>query len=221
MVKNHPNHGAFIINESVYGISWVIGAATWAGVGFRLIPSGGTFHVGHDLLDKRVIVQLFRVHHLAVHDAALGQGFPNGDGVDVVKTVLFFLGIEPIFLDKLGDPALHLGPGQHRSIGAFRAYCKRSFAVAAVKLMGQPCGGVFFTGVVLHVADNGVLAFALAVPVLDGSVNVIVRKWAQQLMELGIGLVDNFTMKALPETPGCRNRGEAAPYCQTLKQRGE
>ena len=202
MVKNHPDHGAFIINESVYGISWVIGVATWAGVGFRLIPSGGTFHVGHDLLDKRVIVQLFRVHHLAVHDAALGQGFPNGDGVDVVKTVLFFLGIEPIFLDKLGDPALHLGPGQHRSIGAFRAYCKRSFAVAAVKLMGQPCGGVFFTGVVLHVADNGVLALDVAVPVLDGSVNVIVRKWAQQLMELGIGLVDNFTMKALPELRG-------------------
>ena len=112
------------------------------------------------------------------------------------------MGIEPIFLDKLGDPALHLGPGQHRSIGAFRAYCKRSFAVAAVKLMGQPCGGVFFTGVVLHVADNGVLALDVAVPVLDGSVNVIVRKWAQQLMELGIGLVDNFTMKALPELRG-------------------
>ena len=55
---------------------------------------------------------------------------------------------------------------------------------------------------VFHVADNGVFAFDLAVPVLDGSVNVIVRKWAQQLMELGIGLVDNFTMKALPELRG-------------------
>jgi len=55
---------------------------------------------------------------------------------------------------------------------------------------------------VFHVADNGVLAFDLAVPVLDSSVNVIVRKWAQQLMELGISLSDDFTVKALPELRG-------------------
>lgn len=55
---------------------------------------------------------------------------------------------------------------------------------------------------VFHVADNGVLAFDLAVPVLDSSVNVIVRKWAQHLMELGISLSDDFTVKALPELRG-------------------
>ena len=35
----------------------------------------------HDLLNKGVVVQLFRVHHMAVHNAALGQGLPDGDGV--------------------------------------------------------------------------------------------------------------------------------------------
>lgn len=68
--------------------------------------------------------------------------------------------------------------------------------------MGQPFGGIFFPRMVFHVADNGVLAFDLAVPVLDSSVNVIVRKWAQHLMELGISLSDDFTVKALPELRG-------------------
>ena len=54
----------------------------------------------------------------------------------------------------------------------------------------------------LYVVDNGVFAFDLAVPVLDGSVNVILPKVGAQLMELGIGLVDDFTMKALPELRG-------------------
>ena len=44
-------------------------------------PPGYGLHIPHDLLNKRVIVQLFRVHHLAVHNAALGQGLPDGDGV--------------------------------------------------------------------------------------------------------------------------------------------
>ena len=55
---------------------------------------------------------------------------------------------------------------------------------------------------VFHVADNSVFAFDFAVPVLDGSVDVCIRERAQQLMELGIGLVDNFTMKALAELRG-------------------
>ena len=52
------------------------------------------------------------VRHLTVHNAALGQGLPDGDGVDVVKAVLFCLSVEAVLLDKLGNPALHLGPGQ-------------------------------------------------------------------------------------------------------------
>ncbi len=55
---------------------------------------------------------------------------------------------------------------------------------------------------VLHIADNGVFALDLAVPLLDSPVDVIVRKRVQQLMELGIGLVDDFPMKALPKLRG-------------------
>ena len=97
---------------------------------------------------------------------------------------------------------MHLGPGNRRSFGAIRADCKGSFAVAAVKLMGQPRSGVFLPCMVFHVADNGVFAFDFTIPVLDSTINVIVRKRAQQLMELGIGLVDDFLMKALPELRG-------------------
>ena len=70
--------------------------------------------------------------------------------------------------------------------------------------MGQPCCGVSFSRMVFHVADNGVLALDFAIPVLDSLVDVIVRERAQQLMELGIGLVYDFPMKALPELRGVR-----------------
>ena len=68
--------------------------------------------------------------------------------------------------------------------------------------MGQPRSGVFLPRVVFHIADNSVFALDPAVPLLDSPVNVIVRKRVQQLMELGIGLVDDFPMKALPELRG-------------------
>ena len=134
---------------------------------------------------------------MTVHNAALGQGLPDGDGVDIVQIVLLDLGIEAILLNELGDPALHLGPEKRRSFGAFRADRKRSFAVAAVKLMGQPRSGVFLPCMVFHVADNGVFALDPAIPVLDSPVNVIVRKWAQQLMEFGIGFVCHFPVQPL------------------------
>lgn len=101
---------------------------------------------------------------------------------------------EAVSLDKLRDPALHLGPGQGRPLWAFRAYRKRGFAVAAVKLMGQPCGGIFFPRVVFHVAHNRVLALDVAVPFLDCRINVILRKRAQQLVQLRVGLVNDFAM---------------------------
>ena len=101
---------------------------------FRLIcldafPEYG-LHIPHGLLNKGGVVQLFRVHHMAVHNAALGQGLPDGDGVYIVQIVLFDLGVEAVLLDELGNPALYLGPGQHRSVGAFRGgsqtgFCRR------------------------------------------------------------------------------------------------
>src|SRR5699024_3864862 len=86
--------------------------------------------------------------------------------------------------------------------------CKRRLTVAAVKFTSQPCSGVFFPCMVFHVADNGVFALNLTIPVLDSPVNVIVRKWAQQLMELGIGFVDHFPMKALPELRHIREQAD-------------
>ena len=52
------------------------------------------------------------VGHLAVDDPSFLQSFPDGNRVDIVKTILFFFGIEPVLLNKLGKPALYLRPGQ-------------------------------------------------------------------------------------------------------------
>ena len=67
--------------------------------------------IGGHLLNERVTLQGLRVNQLAAHNTTLGQILPNGHRVNIVQIVVFFLGIEAIFLDKLGDPALYLGPG--------------------------------------------------------------------------------------------------------------
>ena len=141
---------------------------------------------------------------MSVHNPTLSQGLPDSGGVHIIQIVLLGLGIETLLLDELGNPALHLGPGQRRSVGTFWTDRKQGFAVAAVKLMGQPCCGIFFTPMLFHVTDNGVFTLDLAIPGLDSTVNVIVRERAPQLMELGIGLVDDFLMKTLAELRGIR-----------------
>ena len=73
----------------------------------------------------------FRVCHLSVDDAPFLQGFPDGDGVDVVKTVLFFFGIEPVLLNELGKPALYLRPGQLRFLRAAGTDNEQAVAVTA------------------------------------------------------------------------------------------
>ena len=145
----------------------------------RLRPWLGVFldcdglHILHHLPDERVIVQFFRVCHLTVHNPALGQGLPDGNRVDVVKTVLFRLGVEPIFLDELGNPALYFGP-RHIARRAIR--CDRKGGQRIAVFLPQPGGGVLFAGMVLHIADNRVLALDIAVPFLDGGINVCLGK---------------------------------------------
>ena len=142
---------------------------------------------------------------MAVHNAALGQGLPDGDGVHIVQIVLFNLGVETVLLDELsksgaapwaqGSSVPSGLPGRTTN-GALPSPPSNSRAShAAVSF--SPC-------MVLHVADNGVFTLDLAVPLLDSPVNVIVRKRAQQLMELGIGLVDYLPVQALPELRGVR-----------------
>ena len=120
--------------------------------------------IRHHLLDKRVIVQFFRVCHLSVDDPSFFQGFPDGDGVDVVKTVLFFFGIEPFLLNELGKPALYLRPGQLRFLRAAGTDNEQAVAVTAAVFLSQPCGGIFFSCMVFHIADNSVFTLDIAVP---------------------------------------------------------
>ena len=141
-------------------------------------------------MDKWGIVQFFRVCHLAVDDPSFLQSFPDGDGVDVVKTVLFFFGIEPVLLNELGNPALYLRPGQLRFLRA--SGTDNEQAVTAAVFLSQPCGGIFFSCMVFHIADNSVFTLDIAVPCTKGSINIFLRKRAQKLMELWIGLVDHF-----------------------------
>ena len=52
---------------------------------------------------------------------------------------------------------------------------------------------------VFHIADNSVFTLDIAVPCTKGSINIFLRKRAQKLMELWIGLVDHFPVQTLTE----------------------
>ena len=67
----------------------------------------------HDLLNKWIAVQLFRINRFAVYNAAFGEGFPNGNWVNIVEIVVFRLSIEFVILDELCNAPLHLCPRQH------------------------------------------------------------------------------------------------------------
>ena len=150
-------------------------------------------------MDKRVIVQFFRVCHLSVDDPSFFQSFPDGDGVDVVKTVLFFFGIESVLLNELGNPALYLRPGQLRFFRAAGTSNEQAVAVTAAVFLSQPCSGIFLSCMIFHIADDSVFTLNIAVPCTKGSINIFLRKRAQKLMELWIGFVDHFPVQALAE----------------------
>ena len=91
-----------------------------------------------DLLNERVMIQFFRVNRLPVYNTALGQSFPDSDGVHIIQIFLLGLGIEPVLLNELGNPALYFGPGQLCPFGEFRANRQRTFIVPSMKFTGQP-----------------------------------------------------------------------------------
>ena len=169
--------------------------------------------IRHHLLDKRVIVQFFRVCHPAVDDAPFLQGFPDGDGVDVVKTVLFFFGIEPVLLNELGDSALYLRPGQLRFLRA--SGTDNEQAVAAAVFLSQPCSGIFLSCMIFHIADDSVFTLDIAVPCTKGSINIFLRKRAQKLMELWIGFVDHFPVQSLSELRHIRIKADQLHILRT------
>ena len=116
------------------------------------------FHIGHDLLHKSggLIPGLF-------------QMVTDGGRVNVLKTVLFFLGEKSALLHQTGKVALHLGPGQ---IGG-RAHpidrvCRKIIAV----FIFQPFRCAPITGMVGHVLLHPALTVHITVPLLEGGVNI-------------------------------------------------
>ena len=118
------------------------------------------------LLDNGGCVQLVRIHNLAVHNAVIRKLFPDGSGVNIVQAVIFFFRIEFIRLDKLGNPALHLCPGQHRfTVSPGNGNPQGLTEVCAIFLC-KPCGGVPFPCVGFHIAHNGAFTVDAAIPFL-------------------------------------------------------
>ena len=69
-----------------------------------------SLHVRHNLPDEGAVAISFRIHNLPIYNTALSEGFPDGDGVNIVKVVLFLLGVEVIGLNELRNAPLHLCP---------------------------------------------------------------------------------------------------------------
>ena len=118
------------------------------------------------LPNNRSSIQLVPIHNLAVHDTVFRKLFPDGSGVNIVKAVIFFFRIEFISLDKLGNPALHLCPGQRRfTVNPGNGNPQGVGGICAI-LMGKPCGGVPLPAVGFHVTHHRAFAVDAAIPVL-------------------------------------------------------
>ena len=69
-----------------------------------------SLHIRHDLPDEGAVAVCLRVHNAPAHNTAFSKRFPDGDGVNIVKVVLFLLGVEVIGLNELRNAPLHLCP---------------------------------------------------------------------------------------------------------------
>ena len=67
-------------------------------------------HIRHDLPDEGAVAISLRIHNLPIYNTAFSKRFPDGDGVNIVKVVLFLLGVEVIGLNELRNAPLHLRP---------------------------------------------------------------------------------------------------------------
>ena len=124
---------------------------------FRLL-SRQPLHVGHDLLYKGgggVPVSL--------------QPLPDGGGVNVLKIVLLGLGEKSVLLHQAGKMALHLCPGQ---VGSRALHGDRERREIIAVLVFQPFRRPPVTGMVGHVLLHPALAVHIAVPLLEGGVNI-------------------------------------------------
>ena len=67
-------------------------------------------HIRHNLPDEGAVAISLRIHNLPIYNTAFSKRFPDGDGVNIVKVVLFLLGVEVIGLNELRNAPLHLRP---------------------------------------------------------------------------------------------------------------
>ena len=160
-------------------------------------------HIRHDLPDEGAGAVRLRVHNAPAHNAALSKRFPDGDGVNIVKVVLFLLGVEVIGLNELRNAPLHLRPREHNRLGIAHGDLQRFRGILQAVLPRQPCGGVPVAGVSLHIADNRLLAFNFSVPALQGSVDVLLRhlvgRGRYRGCQRGVKLVQKLLMQPVVE----------------------
>ena len=69
-----------------------------------------SLHIRHDLPDEGLLRFASASTMRPPTIPAFSKRFPDGDGVNIVKVVLFLLGVEVIGLNELRNAPLHLGP---------------------------------------------------------------------------------------------------------------
>ena len=118
------------------------------------------------------------VNQFTVYNATLGKGLTNGNRVNIVQTVVFLLGVEPVLLDELCDTTLNLRPGHFIiNVRSGNGNVQRLRHIACAVLLGKPRRRITLTGVFCHVADHSLLAFNIAVPLLESFINVCLREF--------------------------------------------
>ena len=168
-----------------------------------LFLCGDLLHIIHHLTDERVIIELFGVNYFAVYNAALGKVFTDGNGVNIVQTVILRFGIELILFDKLCDTPLYLCPRQYRRLRIANGDLQRQGCISHAIFLCQPCGGVLFPSMLFHIAHNGAFAFDIAVPFLQGRVNIclcdFIRGRCHRSCQRGIGFFQKLLMQTVME----------------------
>ena len=165
--------------------------------GFFLLRD--TLRILHHALDKWIAVQLFGVNHFAAHNATLGEGFPDGSGVNIIEIVAFRLGVEVILADKLCNAPLHLRPCQFNGFRTSGTDDKEIVALLAAVLVSKPCSSFFFTSVLLHIPHYGVFALDISVPYTERIVYIVLRERSQQIVKPLIGSLKNLLMQVVAE----------------------
>ena len=160
-------------------------------------------HIRHNLPDEGAVAISLRIHNLPIYNTAFSKRFPDGDGVNIVKVILFLLGVEVVGLNELRNAPLHLCPRQYNRLGISHGDLQRFRGILQAVLPCQPCGGIPVAGVSLHIADNCVLAFNPAVPALQGRVDVrlrdLVGRGRNRRCQRGVKLVQKLLMEPVVE----------------------